>query len=279
MPAQGRLRASRGVAMVEALVALPVLCLLGLAVLQVALLMHARDGLHHALLEAARAGSLGHASREAIERGLARGLAPLQPASGAVDVDAQRARAAAELRRGLAAGWIRLRKLAPTRESFDDWGEPARDDSGAALDAIEIAVDNLPVEALQRAPASGVAGAQAGAAIGRASGQTLADASLLLVELTYGVPADVPLVGALLAGTLARMNGCAARPPDRLAAIGLDQPQRNGRPQALPCEFYGEAGPAGRVRRARIPIRVVALVRMHTPPRLDADTRARSDAG
>lgn len=278
MSAQGRLRASRGVAMVEALVALPVLCLLGLVVLQVALLMHARDGLHHALLEAARAGSLGHASRQAIERGLARGLAPLQPAGGVVDVDAQRARAAAELHRGLAAGWIRLRKLAPTRESFNDWGEPAHDGSGAA-GAIEIAVDNLPVEALRRTPASGAAGAQAGAAIGRASGQTLADASLLLVELVYGVPADVPLVGALLAGTLARMDGCVARPPGRLGALDLGAARPSGRPQALPCEFYGEVDRAGRMRRARIPIRVVALVRMHTPPRLDADTRARTGAG
>lgn len=277
-PTQPMRPAPRGVAMVEALIGLPVLCLLGLAVLQIALLMHARDGLHFALLEAARAGSVAHASRDAIERGLARGLAPLLPSAGVADADLARLRAAGELRAGLAAGWIRLRRLSPTRESFFDWGETARDDAGVALDATEIPIDNLPTEATRRQPASGTTAQHAGAPIGQASGQTLADASLLQLELVYGVPVDVPLVGALLTRTLAAMDGCEAASAQPLGAIDLGRARHGPSARASLCAFYRGPDPAGRMR-SRVPVRVVALIRMQTPPRLDADTPARGAAG
>ena len=267
--------------MVEALVGLPLVCLLGLAVLQAALLMPARDGLHHALLEAARAGSVAHGARDAIERGLARGLAPMRPAgSGALAAEAAGWRAQAELRAGLAAGWIVLRRLAPTRESFADWGEPARDDAGVPQGGIEIPVDNLPTESRVRQPASGAAGLHAGAPIGRVSGQTLADASLLQLELIYGVPVDVPLAGRLIARTLAAADGCgaAAEPPvARLGALGLGRGWREPVGRDWTCAFYRAVDADGRPR-PRVPVRLTALIRMQTPPRLEPDSPVRRAA-
>ena len=63
-------------AVVEMLLAAPIVLLLGLGALQWALLLHARTAIEYALFEAARAGSVAQARPDAIESGLARGLLP-----------------------------------------------------------------------------------------------------------------------------------------------------------------------------------------------------------
>ena len=66
----------RGVSMVELVVAVPALLLIGMAVVQMVLVFHARQSVGYALQEAARAGAVEHAGEEAILKGLASGLVP-----------------------------------------------------------------------------------------------------------------------------------------------------------------------------------------------------------
>jgi hypothetical protein len=196
--------------MVESLIALPLLFMVGLGAVQFALVMHARQALNFALIEAARAGSVGHAEAGAIRSGLSRGLVPwLYGANDLGEYAINLARAAVHIRQGEAIGWMHLAQLSPTNASFDDWAEPARDANGGLMaDVREIPNDNL----VARAEASGAS------AVGAASGQTLADANLLRLRLDYGVPLVVPVVGRLISSAMrsgmdarsGRLNGLAS---------------------------------------------------------------------
>ena len=184
-----------GIAAIETLLATPAVLLLGLTAVQFALVFHARHAIEFAAQEAARTGSVAHASGEAIERGLARGLAPwLYGATAPEDHAAAVGRTLAHLASGQRAGWADWRRIAPTPESFADWAQPARDDDGEPIPGRhEIPNDNLTLRVGGPTPASGIAGYRGEEPIGIASGQTLADANLLKIEFTYGVPLTVPL--------------------------------------------------------------------------------------
>ena len=69
-------RRQGGASAIELAIALPVVLLLALGALQWALVFHARQAIEHAVIEAARAGSVGQARTDAIVTGLARGLLP-----------------------------------------------------------------------------------------------------------------------------------------------------------------------------------------------------------
>ena len=66
-----------GQSMTEFLVVTPVMLLLILSAIQFILIYQTKSTLNYAIFEAARAGSLNKASRESIENGFTRGLAPL----------------------------------------------------------------------------------------------------------------------------------------------------------------------------------------------------------
>lgn len=265
----------RGIAAVETLLAAPIVLLLGLSALQWALVFHAHQAISHAAIEGARAASVDHASAAALERGLARGLAPwLYGATGPEDHAQGIARAQAELARGRAAGWTSWRRLSPTRESFDDWAVVARDDDGQPVEGVvEIPNDNLDLRSAATLPASGVAGYRGGEPIGTASAQTLADANLLKVEFTYGAPLTVPLVGRLAAWLMRAIDGCDAPPaPLRLGTVDLGRPEPSAAPRAWVCAYYASIDEGGRAT-PRWPVRVSATVRMQSPAR-DRDAGA-----
>ena len=251
----------RGASAIEFAVAAPVVLLLGLGALQWALVFHARQAIEHATIEAARAGSVGHALPAAIETGLARGLLPYWgtlPEIRAAGADRQVAVAAARARlsQAQAAGWIVVRRLSPMRESFADWGEPALDGWGRPVPgSIEIPNDNL-MFAEQRAPSGGAAGAHLGLPVGRLSGQTLLDANLLKIEIVYGVPMTVPLAGRIAAALGRLAVGCL--PADRGGCAIHDAPDASGSP--VP----------------RWPVATVATIRMQSPARQTADAPARA---
>jgi hypothetical protein len=262
-------RRSRGISAIETLVALPVLLFVGLGALQFALVFHAKQALNHALLEAARAGSVAHAEPAAIERGLARGLVPyLYGAADTTEYLLNVGRALAHVQAGKLQRWLLLERLAPTADSFADWSQPARDDAGEPIPGlIEIPNDNLSVRILRTQPASGVAGHRSGEPIGATSGQTLADANLLKLNLLYGVPVTVPVAGRLMVWALRARDGCGPTGPRRYGALGLDAPSRSFTPRLWACAFYGLHD-----RQApwqpRIPVRVSATVRMQSPARM-----------
>jgi hypothetical protein len=241
----------RGASAIEFAIAAPVLLVLGLGALQWALVFHARQAVEHAAIEAARAGSRGHALPEAIATGLARGLLPYWAALPAVRSAADREQAVAAARarvaQASAAGWIVVRMISPTVESFADWGEPALDGFGRPIAGlIEIPNDSLEF-AEQRSPRGG-----------SGSGQSLLDANVLKIEIVYGVPLDVPLVG--------RIAAAAGR-----LAVGCLDAARGG------CGIWQAADATGR-RPPRWPVSTIATMRMQSPARQSAATPSRAAA-
>jgi len=270
-------RLQRASAVVEMLLAAPIVLLLGLGALQWALLLHARTAIEYALFEAARAGSVAQARPEAIESGLARGLLPFWQGSGMPRAPAA-ALAAAKLRlgQGLAAGWIDWRQIAPTMESFDDWAEPALDAFGRPTPGTpEIPNDSLQWSWL-RTPAGGVGGMRGREPIGARSQQTLNDANLLKLELRYGVPLSVPLVGSVAAWLMRIVDGCDAPSRRMLGLVDLGIPATSA-PRAWACPIYRARDASGRIV-SRWPVRVSATVRMQSAARRSARTQHRTES-
>lgn len=253
-------RVQRGASAIEFAIAAPIVLLLGLGALQWALVFHARQAIEHAAIEAARSGSVGNALPGPIETGLARGLLPYWSTLPEIRTlgDRELATAAARVRlqQARAAGWVVIRRIAPTRESFADWAEPALDDWGRPVAGLlEIPNDNLHY-AEQRAPADGAAGTHLGLPVGRRSGQTLLDANLLKIEIVYGVPMTVPLVGRIAALAGRAIGGCLV--PERGGCAIFQAPDASGR--AVP----------------RWPVSTSATIRMQSPARETADTPTRA---
>lgn len=268
----------RGAAFVESLLAVPIVLLLGLGALQWALLLHARTAVAFALVEAARAGSVGQARPEAIEAGLARGMMPYWHGIDAPGAWASAiADAASRLREGQAAGWIVWRQLSPTIESFGDWGEPARDTSGYPVPGtVEIPNDNLQWADL-RWPASGVAAMRGDEPIGVRSEQTLNDANVLALELRYGVPLTVPLVGRIAVWTMRILDGCVAPSALTLGTIDLGTPAVSDSPRPWTCGMYLAPDASGNAV-PRWPVLAGASMRMQSPARRSAMTPARTQS-
>lgn len=180
-----RLR-QRGTAIVEAVIALPILLVVILGSIQFGLIYEAKATLNHASLQAARAGAVSHAQPDAIRRGLARGLAPLySPESSLQGFASTVARINAELLTD-----ARIRILNPTREAFADFSED--------VDGVrEIPNDRLHVRST---------------AIGTQSGLNIQDANILKVEITYGYELKVPLVNWFISRVLlaVRRGGATA---------------------------------------------------------------------
>ncbi len=248
--------------------------------MQWVLVFHGYQAVSHAAIEAARAGSVDHGSAAAVERGLARGLAPwIFGAGDRAEYDEAIERAGTELSRGRAAGWATWRRISPTRESFSDWGVAARDDDGELVPGVlEIPNDNLGLLPGAFRPAGSVAGDRRGDPIGAASSQTLADANMLKIEFRYGVPLVVPFVGRFAARVMQAYDGCGDAPTSMrlgpLELLGTGTVERPAR--AWTCDHYRALDAAGR-SRPRWPVRVSAAIRMQSTARDPDASPARSD--
>ncbi len=166
----------RGAAIVEAVIALPILLAIILGAIQFGLIYQAKATLNFAGLQAARAGAVSNARPEAIRRGLSRGLAPLYSPDSSVEGVA---RTIARINAALVTD-ARIRILNPTREAFDDFGEDVE------------GVREIPNDRLHSRSTT----------IGALSGLNIQDANLLRVEVMYGYELQVPLVNAFIARIL-----------------------------------------------------------------------------
>jgi RHS repeat-associated protein len=174
--AAGQQRRQQGAAIVEAVIALPILLAVILCAIQFGLVYEAKATLNHASLQAARAGAVANARPDEIRRGLARGLAPLySPESSLQGV----ATTVARINAGLLTD-ARIRILNPTREAFTDFGEEV-------AGVREIPNDRLHTRST---------------AIGPASALNIQDANILKVEVTYGYELKVPLVNWFISRVL-----------------------------------------------------------------------------
>lgn len=175
----------RGAAIVEAVIALPILLVVILGAIQFGLIYEAKATLNHASLQAARAGAVSNARPDAIRRGLARGLAPLYSSESSLEGFA---RTVARINAELIID-ARLRILNPTREAFADFAEEVDD-------VREIPNDRLHARST---------------AIGAQSRLNIQDANLLKVEITYGYELKVPLVNWFISRVLLGVFGRLVR--------------------------------------------------------------------
>jgi len=171
----------RGATTVELVIMLPVLALVGLSALQFALVMEQKNALTYALEEAVRSGSTGHATSDAIEAGLARGLMPvLVGAKSQSEIPAALAQTQVLITSAESQQFLQWQQISPNQQAFDDFG--------ITVNGVrQIPNDNLTIRPTQ---------------VGASSGQTLIDANLLKVKMTYGVSLSVPLVGEMMSTLL-----------------------------------------------------------------------------
>jgi len=163
----------------------PVLILVMLGLLQIALLYRANAILTYATLEAARIGATENAQFEPMMSALLLRLMPLAKVNQSIASTGE-AKPDSQLMATLRSR-TRLERISPDAPTFDDWGKEIK--------GIGLAIPNSHL--LSRSAAD---------VIGAASGLNLADANLLKIISVHGVELNVPLVGAMIAGALARLD-------------------------------------------------------------------------
>ena len=183
-----------GIAMVEALIAAPIVLLLGLLVVQLIFLAHGRLVVGYAAAEAARAAASGQVTATAIDTGLRRGLLPLlgvsaqKNAPGLDDLAAATVRGQMHYLRGKAEGWIRWNLLSPNSATLADWGQGAEQ----AVPPAQWLAGAFP------SPRSGFTTPPSGGgpAVGRNSGQSFLDAGVIQLQVSVGLPLHVQAAGS-----------------------------------------------------------------------------------
>jgi uncharacterized membrane protein (UPF0127 family) len=165
----------RGASMIEFAVVGPVLTLMGLAILQYGMLFFAKNQINHATFMAARAGASANASLEAVRNAYVSALVPIYGGGrNTTELAAAHARAQNDI-----ASNVRIELLNPTRQSFDDWNDPA------LQQALGIRSRVIPNNALAfRDPAI----------IRSGSAQNIHDANLVKLRITHGYELKVPLM-------------------------------------------------------------------------------------
>lgn len=185
----------RGSTLVEATLALPLLLLMALAIVQAALLFYARSVLTYATTEAARAGAVAHADPTVMEAAVRRAMVVYY---GGGRTTAELTESLLRAQFDLRAHALRIEVLSPTTQSFADYNSPERQHHWKRAQRV---IPNSALEVLS-CPRD-----RPGCAADPArnqSGQTLADANLLKIRVTYGIPAakQVPVVGPLMVRAL-----------------------------------------------------------------------------
>lgn len=184
--------AQRGAAMIEFAVVGPVLTLLGLAVLQYGMLFFAKNQYNHAAFMAARAGSVRNADLGQIREAYVTALVPAYGGGRNLAEMLASQTYARDVINGTnvsgrnvdhegntPGGAVRIELLNPTKESFDDWSDPAlRDTIGGGRRVI---------------PNSGLGFRDAGE-VKSNSGQNIQDANLIKLRVTHGYLPKVPLI-------------------------------------------------------------------------------------
>ncbi len=193
-----RRRVLRGAGAAEFVIVAPALLALTMAMLQTGLAYHARSIVNYASFEAARAGSVAHAGLASMRLAFARAMTSYY--GGGRDL-AEIADSFAAAQFDLATA-LRIEIVSPTRESFDDYHSPAAaqrlQTSARVLPSAQLGVLGCPADR---------ANCNADPASNR-SGQTLADANLLKLRVTWGLPPakQVPLAGRFFTWALRTLD-------------------------------------------------------------------------
>lgn len=176
------LRISRGAALAEFVVVLPVMLALGLGVIQCLQFYQAKSVLNYATFEAARKGATTHAQAAPMLDELGMRMAPVFGGDGSPEtLNAAILEGMREAKNPLVT---RLQVVSPSAEAFQDFGI-----NNAETGQLEIPNDHLKYRDHKK--------------LGTHSGINIQDANLLTIRTSYGYKLDVPFVGGLLSRVLA----------------------------------------------------------------------------
>lgn len=201
-PRRRRGAPARGAALVESyyIVFLTLLAMLGL--MQTGLVFYAKSNVNYAAYEAARAGSVAGASKASINLAFQRAMVPYY---GGGTTRADLLHTLVNVVNHPSDVPVRIEILSPTPESFDDYNSPALQ---AKLNVTDPVIPNSALDELT-CPRD-VPGCASDPKTNR-SGQTLLDANVLKLRITYGIPKSkqMPIVGRFYAWVLMTTNAFA----------------------------------------------------------------------
>jgi outer membrane protein OmpA-like peptidoglycan-associated protein len=182
----------RGASLVEFVIVAPIITLMGMGMLQYALLFNAKNHLNHAAFMAARSGATHHALLEdttapgaSIMGAYIHALAPLY---GGGSNPSQVAQSALEAKKDM-AGNLQIEIISPTKESFTDWSDAqlsATLGQGRGPNGSNALVIRNSGQAY------------ADRKVGEKSGQTIQEANLLKIRVTHGYQPSVPAIRRFL---------------------------------------------------------------------------------
>ncbi len=189
----------RGATLVEFVVVVPTVLFMLMNLIQYGLLYHTKSQLNYATFEAARAGTTQNADPAAIRTAFSRAMAGYY---GGGTTTAQLATSHAKALADTTAANVRIEILSPTRESFDDYASPGLKSrlklSSRVIPNSNLAFIQCPMDvpSCNNNPKT------------NQSGQTLADANLLKLRVTYGIPENkqIPLAGKFMNWALGVLN-------------------------------------------------------------------------
>jgi hypothetical protein len=189
----------RGATLVEFVVVVPTVLFMLMNLIQYGLLYHTKSQLNYATFEAARAGTTQNADPAAIRTAFSRAMTGYY---GGGTSTAQLAASHAKALADTTPANVRIEILSPTKESFDDYASPGLK-SKLGISSRVIPNTNL---AFIQCPMD-VPGCNKDPKTNQ-SGQTLADANLLKLRVTYGIPEkkQIPLAGKFMNWALSVLN-------------------------------------------------------------------------
>lgn len=202
----------RGASLVEAVVVIPLLLFIVLGVLQTAMVFYAKSNLNYAAHEAARAGSVNNASVASINLAFYKALVPYY---GGGSTSAELATKLAQVTEDINThAAVRVEILSPSQESFTDFNSPALQSQ------MKVTEEVIPNAALNELNCPRDQPGCPSDPKTNASGQSLADANLLKLRITYGIPQakQMPLAGTFYTWAL-KQTGAGASDPYKLALI------------------------------------------------------------
>jgi len=227
----------RGATLAEFVVVGPVAILVILALIQVGMMMVAKQVLNEAAFEAARMGASEHALKQEVQRALERKLLPfyqdstnnndtgrLFNASIAAAIDLN-------LNSIFSGPRLKIERLSPPESAFSDFGLNVTDANGNHL---AIPNDNLEYRIY-----SGVKGSQ--------SGLTIQDANELRIRVVYSYELKVPLMKTVFGSVMCGIDS---------GVNAFGRGDSGGIASASDCSDY--------YKRGRVPIVTYATVQMQS---------------
>ena len=196
-----RLTRQRGASMVEFIVVGPVITLLGLGAVQYGMFFNAKNLINHASFMAARSASFDNAKVGSAQSAYITALLPLY--GGGKD-STSRAKALKAAGDDLVnPAHLRIEILNPTKESFDDWNDPALQAALKTGKKRVIPNANLAFKLADATTAKQLGIDKSftninGELVKKSSGQSLTDANLLKLRITHAYEPKVPFMKLFL---------------------------------------------------------------------------------